>query len=161
MSFSGNCRGPYVFDPRVTHAFAPNVRAAARTCKSPPAFDAVELGAAGDVRFDSSVGQLVQDDDVVARVEEPFREPRADEAGASGDEHAHAPNRSRLLTASEATLPQAPDRRLGLSFFRRLKMAQVTSKNRATSNEEARRDVVKRIESEGVEFVLLWFTDIE
>jgi glutamine synthetase len=40
-------------------------------------------------------------------------------------------------------------------------MAQVESRNRATSSEESRRDVAKRIEDEGVEFVLLWFTDIE
>ncbi|MDX6511852.1 MAG: glutamine synthetase [Gaiellaceae bacterium] len=40
-------------------------------------------------------------------------------------------------------------------------MAQVESKNRATSNEDSRRTVLKRIEDEGVEFVLLWFTDIE
>ena len=40
-------------------------------------------------------------------------------------------------------------------------MAQVESKNRATSNEDSRRSVLKRIEDEGVEFVLLWFTDIE
>src|ERR1051326_4877932 len=40
-------------------------------------------------------------------------------------------------------------------------MAQVESRNRATSSEESRREVAKRIEDEGVEFVLLWFTDIE
>ncbi|TML25613.1 MAG: glutamine synthetase [Actinobacteria bacterium] len=40
-------------------------------------------------------------------------------------------------------------------------MAQVESRNRATSSEESRRNVVKRIADEGVEFVLLWFTDIE
>jgi glutamine synthetase len=40
-------------------------------------------------------------------------------------------------------------------------MAQVTSKNRATSSEESRKDVLARIEKEGVAFVLLWFTDIE
>src|SRR6266513_1169436 len=40
-------------------------------------------------------------------------------------------------------------------------MAQVETKNRATSSEESRSDVLKRIEQEGVEFVLLWFTDIE
>ena len=40
-------------------------------------------------------------------------------------------------------------------------MAQVESRNRATSSEESRRDVAKRIQEEGVEFVLLWFTDIE
>src|ERR687885_1803515 len=40
-------------------------------------------------------------------------------------------------------------------------MAQVESRNRATSSEESRREVVKRIENEGVEFVLLWFTDLE
>src|SRR3989454_11381240 len=40
-------------------------------------------------------------------------------------------------------------------------MAQVESRNRATSSEESRRNVVKRITDEGVEFILLWFTDIE
>ncbi len=40
-------------------------------------------------------------------------------------------------------------------------MAQVESRNRATSSEESRRDVLGRIDKEGVEFVLLWFTDIE
>jgi glutamine synthetase len=40
-------------------------------------------------------------------------------------------------------------------------MAQVETQNRATSNEESRRQVVSQIEQEGVEFVLLWFTDIE
>jgi glutamine synthetase len=40
-------------------------------------------------------------------------------------------------------------------------MAQVESRNRATSSEESRKNVLKRIEKEGVEFVLLWFTDIE
>jgi glutamine synthetase len=40
-------------------------------------------------------------------------------------------------------------------------MAQVESRNRATSSEEARRTVLRRIEEEGVEFALLWFTDIE
>ena len=40
-------------------------------------------------------------------------------------------------------------------------MAQVESKNRATSSEEARREVLGRVGDEGVEFVLLWFTDIE
>lgn len=40
-------------------------------------------------------------------------------------------------------------------------MAQVETKNRATSSEETRKDVRARIEQEGVEFVLLWFTDIE
>jgi glutamine synthetase len=40
-------------------------------------------------------------------------------------------------------------------------MAQVESRNRATSSEEARRDVLKRMEDGEVEFVLLWFTDIE
>ena len=40
-------------------------------------------------------------------------------------------------------------------------MAQVESANRATSEPKARKDVLKRINDEGVEFVLLWFTDIE
>src|SRR5437773_12368415 len=40
-------------------------------------------------------------------------------------------------------------------------MAQVETRDRGTSDEESRRDVVKRIEQEDVEFILLWFTDIE
>jgi len=40
-------------------------------------------------------------------------------------------------------------------------VAQVESKPRATSDPEARKRVLKRIESEGIEFLLLWFTDIE
>src|SRR5436190_5804378 len=40
-------------------------------------------------------------------------------------------------------------------------MAQVETPNRATSDPNARKDVLKRIQDEGVEFVLLWFTDIE
>jgi glutamine synthetase len=40
-------------------------------------------------------------------------------------------------------------------------MAQVETRNRATSSEDSRRDVRSRIEKEGIEFVLLWFTDIE
>jgi glutamine synthetase len=40
-------------------------------------------------------------------------------------------------------------------------MAQVESRARATSDEGARKDVVKQIEKEGVQSVLFWFTDIE
>jgi glutamine synthetase len=40
-------------------------------------------------------------------------------------------------------------------------MAQVETQNRATSSEESRKRVRDRIDQEGVEFVLLWFTDIE
>jgi glutamine synthetase len=40
-------------------------------------------------------------------------------------------------------------------------MAQVESRLRATSSPEARRDALGRAQDEGVEFVLLWFTDIE
>jgi glutamine synthetase len=40
-------------------------------------------------------------------------------------------------------------------------MAQVESRNRATSSEESRKRVAGRIEQDRVEFVLLWFTDIE
>jgi glutamine synthetase len=40
-------------------------------------------------------------------------------------------------------------------------MAQVESKNRATSDPGARKDVLKRVKEEGLEDVLLWFTDIE
>ena len=37
-------------------------------------------------------------------------------------------------------------------------MATVETKNRATSSEESRKDVLKRVDKEKVEFVLLWFT---
>jgi glutamine synthetase len=40
-------------------------------------------------------------------------------------------------------------------------MAQIESRNRATSSEDARREVLGRVADEGVEFVLFWFTDIE
>jgi glutamine synthetase len=40
-------------------------------------------------------------------------------------------------------------------------VAQVESKARATSDPQARKNVLKRIQDEGIEFLLLWFTDIE
>ena len=40
-------------------------------------------------------------------------------------------------------------------------MAYVESRNRATSDPGARRDVVAEIEARGIEDVLLWFTDLE
>ena len=40
-------------------------------------------------------------------------------------------------------------------------MAMIESRARATSDPEARQAVLKRIEEQGVEYVLLWFTDLE
>ena len=40
-------------------------------------------------------------------------------------------------------------------------MAQVQSRMRATSSPEARSEVLSRVKDEGVQFVLLWFTDLE
>jgi glutamine synthetase len=40
-------------------------------------------------------------------------------------------------------------------------MAQVESRARATSQVEERKKVLERIQDEGVEFLLLWFTDLE
>ena len=40
-------------------------------------------------------------------------------------------------------------------------MVQVEIRNRATSSEEARRGVLERVRDEEVQFVLLWFTDLE
>src|SRR6478736_6389496 len=37
----------------------------------------------------------------------------------------------------------------------------IESKDRATSDPAARKDVMKQMEKEGVEYVLFWFTDIE
>src|SRR5436305_2567344 len=61
----------------------------------------------------------------------------------------------------EATWPQALGSAWGFCVFRGGFMAQVESRNRATSSEETRRAALKRIQDEGVEFVLLWFNDIE
>ena len=40
-------------------------------------------------------------------------------------------------------------------------MAMIESKDRATSDPSARKDVLKQMEKEGVEYLLLWFTDLE
>src|SRR5436190_13510937 len=40
-------------------------------------------------------------------------------------------------------------------------MTQIESRHRATSSEEARKDVVRQIGEQGIEDVLLWFTDLE
>src|SRR5437868_15170456 len=40
-------------------------------------------------------------------------------------------------------------------------MAQIESKDRATSDPNARKDVLKQVEEKGIEDVLLWFTDLE
>src|SRR5919106_1467741 len=55
--------------------------------------------------------------------------------------------------------PRAPAR--GFSHFQGGVMAQVESRARATSDVEERKQVLKRIQDEGVEFLLLWFTDLE
>src|SRR5262249_46714546 len=54
-------------------------------------------------------------------------------------------------------------RRLGLFVFFKggFGMAQVESRARATSDPDARRDALKRLQEENVDFLLLWFTDIE
>src|SRR5215204_2228774 len=69
--------------------------------------------------------------------------------------------RCRLARVRKATRPRAPGGGRGFSISREDPMTQVQTKNRATSDEAARKDVLKRIDDEGVEFVLLWFTDIE
>ena len=40
-------------------------------------------------------------------------------------------------------------------------MGMIESRARATSDPEARREVLKRVEKEKVAYVLLWFTDLE
>ena len=40
-------------------------------------------------------------------------------------------------------------------------MAMIESKDRATSDPAARKEVMKQMEKEGVQYVLFWFTDIE
>src|SRR6058998_734954 len=40
-------------------------------------------------------------------------------------------------------------------------MAMIESRDRATSDPEARKEVMKQMKKEGVEYVLFWFSDIE
>src|SRR5215831_11476263 len=40
-------------------------------------------------------------------------------------------------------------------------MSMIESRARATSDPEARKAVLKQMEQEGVDYLLLWFTDIE
>jgi glutamine synthetase len=47
------------------------------------------------------------------------------------------------------------------AFQEEILMAQIETKDRATSDPEERRAALKAMQDEGVEFVLLWFTDIE
>src|SRR5881227_1711287 len=81
-----------------------------------------------------------------------------------------AVSRSGTATAYCAILsPVRRRRRLGrgasalgaFHFSGGANMAQVQSKNRATSSEEARREVLDRCKTEGIESMLLWFTDLE
>jgi glutamine synthetase len=46
-------------------------------------------------------------------------------------------------------------------FWEEERMAVMEPRMRATSSEEARKDVLRRAKDEGVQFVLLWFTDLE
>ena len=61
-------------------------------------FDEIETGAAlkmGDI-FPMTCDQIVQNDYVVALIEEPFAEVRPNESGGSGDGVAHFNYRTRL-----------------------------------------------------------------
>ena len=40
-------------------------------------------------------------------------------------------------------------------------MAMIESRARATSDPEARREVLARVEQDKVDYILLWFTDLE
>src|SRR5439155_22036867 len=53
------------------------------------------------------------------------------------------------------------DPRPGAFSFSGGEMAQVESRNRATSDPEARKNVLQQMKDEGVEDVLQWFTDLE
>src|SRR5215207_4133601 len=49
----------------------------------------------------------------------------------------------------------------GFSIREEERMAMIESKDRATSDPEARREVLRQLRDEGVEYVLFWFTDLE
>jgi glutamine synthetase len=51
--------------------------------------------------------------------------------------------------------------RPGLFVFKEVDVAQIETTGRATSDRGGRRGIAERVKQEGVEFVLLWFTDIE
>src|ERR687886_2262053 len=59
-------------------------------------------------------------------------------------------------------MPQA--RRLApgaFPFQEELRMAMIESKDRATSDPAARKQVLQQVEEQGVDYMLLWFTDLE
>src|SRR5207237_1253545 len=71
-------------------------------------------------------------------------------------------SRSRIDSAvTEAMEPQAPGAWGFCLFQGGFRMAQVESRARATSDPDARREALKRLQDENVDFLLLWFTDIE
>src|ERR1051325_4928236 len=74
---------------------------------------------------------------------------------------------SSIIRATfEATKPRSPHQVAAGAFCISTtdsggRMSYVESRNRATSDPGARRDVVEEIEARGIEDVLLWFTDLE
>src|SRR5215210_4492136 len=58
-------------------------------------------------------------------------------------------------------MPRAREPRRGAFCVSGGEMAQLETTNRATSNADSRKEVLRRVEKEKVEFVLLWFTDLE
>src|SRR5207248_663615 len=73
----------------------------------------------------------------------------------------HPGEGSTLGRHFEATWPRAPRASGAFCISREESMAQVESRDRATSDPEARREVLKHIEEQAIEDVLLWFTDLE
>src|SRR5262249_18732908 len=89
------------------------------------------------------------------------RHRRADARAGRRPVRARAPARRGGARARGVAERRADLLGSNLPESRRRCMAQVETPNRATSDPNARKEVLKRIDDEGVEFVLLWFTDIE
>src|SRR5207249_4008158 len=116
-----------------------------------------ELGTRRNVRLVPGVGQLVEDDDVLTRCNQPLSEVRADEPGPSCDQDPHPPRTYRLHASARRRCLRRSRGAWGFRVFKALRggvsMAQVESRNRATSSQASRGEVVKRIEEEGIEFI--------
>src|SRR5213079_3614144 len=80
---------------------------------------------------------------------------------STGDHHVR---RSRLVQSRGLVRRRGlgfPSGTRGFLFEEAIRMAMVETENRATSDPAKRKEVLQRIKDERVEFLLLWFSDIE
>src|SRR5439155_26770048 len=89
----------------------------------------------------------------------PGRRPATRRCRSSTDRSGTSTGRWSRRCAHRSRCPA--DRPLLVISERSATVAMIESKDRATSDPEARKAVLREIEKEGVEYVLFWFTDIE